>query len=326
VTVDEDDLFSILAAAGKTFSFPCNRRFVRVRYVNGAADQTTFDLQTSLKRYASKGSSHRLADTLSQQDDAIVTKSLVAGKTTAAGGAIVDVKVNPSGALTVESTVVSSTLPTGAATSNNQTNANQKTQIVDGSGNVPEVITGAFTGVKGLRVYGGPTDPISDIPVVIQYDHHQLHEGESHEYNYLVTSLGLNANQDFRLNVPAGLAPTTRTPHILFEIISTAEAELYFYEDMTFTTGNGGTLQTSYNRNRNSGNIPATKIYLSPTPATTGTNIWIGLVGAGRSAGGERANSEWDLKPSADYLFRVTSRAASNKVLVRMEYYEDLGV
>jgi len=219
-----------------------------------------------------------------------------------------------------------SALPTGAATSANQTNKTQMTQITDGT-NQAAIITGDFTGVKGLRVYGGPTDPISDIPVHIDYGHHQVHEGESHEENILIASLGLNASQDFRLNVPAGLTPTTRTPHVIFEVISTLEAELYLFEDMTFTVGNGGTLQTSYNRNRNSSVVPGMKIYLTPVPATTGTNIWIGLIGSGnRAGGGDRAQTEWDFKPAADYLFRVTSRAASNKILVRILWYEDLGV
>lgn len=114
VTKEEDDVFTVPAANGKTWSFPCNRRFVRVVYTNGATAQTTFNMQTLLKRFASKGSSHRLADSLNAQDDAIVTKTLVAGKTTAGGGAIVDVKVNPSGALTVDASIsgITATVPT----------------------------------------------------------------------------------------------------------------------------------------------------------------------------------------------------------------------
>ena len=197
---------------------------------------------------------------------------------------------------------------------------------VDENGN-SIVVTGPNTGQKGVRVFGGPTDPISDIPVVMEFGHHQVHEGESHEFNYLISSLAINTNQDFRINVPAGLTPTTGTPHLIPEIIGTLEAEIYLYEGMTFNVGNGGTLQTSYNRNRNSATIPGTKIYLSPTPATTGTNIWIGLVGSGVRAGsGDRSITEWDLKPNTDYLLRVTSRANGNKVLVRIIWYEDLGV
>lgn len=102
VGIHGDDVFTISASSGKTFSFPCQNRYVRVVYTNDGVAQTYFTLQTLLKRFASKGSSHRLKDALSQEDDAIVTKTLIAGKTTAAGTSIVDVKVNPSGALTVD--------------------------------------------------------------------------------------------------------------------------------------------------------------------------------------------------------------------------------
>ena len=178
-----------------------------------------------------------------------------------------------------------------------------------------------------MRVFGGPTDPISAIPVHIPFDHHQVHEGESHEYNYLINSMNSGTSQDFRINVPAGLAATTRAPHMTIEIISTLETETYLYEGMTYDTGNGGTLQASYNRNRSSANVPGMTIYLTPTAATTGTNIWIGLTGSGRSAGTEsRAMTEWILKPNTNYLLRITSRAAGDKILVRVLWYEDLGV
>lgn len=124
ITVHNTDVFTISATSGKTFSFQCVARYVRVVYTNDGVAQTYFVLGTYLKRFASKGSSHRLADTLSEQDDAIATKSLVAGHTTGGGGGIVDVKVTPSGALTVEASVTSSTLPTGAATSALQTTGN----------------------------------------------------------------------------------------------------------------------------------------------------------------------------------------------------------
>jgi len=101
IDIHGTDEFTITQNSWKTFSFPCQNRYVRVSYTNNWVIQSHFDLQTILKRYASKWSSHRLKDTLVQEDDAIVTKSLIAGKTTAAWSAIVDVKVNPSWSLQV---------------------------------------------------------------------------------------------------------------------------------------------------------------------------------------------------------------------------------
>lgn len=54
----------------------------------------------------------------------LVTNTIIHGLTTGGGGGYVDVKVNPSGALTVEATVSSSALPSGASTSANQITGN----------------------------------------------------------------------------------------------------------------------------------------------------------------------------------------------------------
>lgn len=104
---EENDEFTIYANVGKTFSFPSHRQYVRVRYKNNGVAQTKFSMQTMVKRFASKGSSHRLLDPLSAQDDAIVTKSQIVGLTAAGGhaGELTDVKVNPSGALSIDGTV-----------------------------------------------------------------------------------------------------------------------------------------------------------------------------------------------------------------------------
>lgn len=77
--INETDEFSILALRGKTFSFPCNRRYVRLQYTNGAVNQGVFDLQTLLKRFASKGSSHKINDSIVGEDDAALTKSVITG-------------------------------------------------------------------------------------------------------------------------------------------------------------------------------------------------------------------------------------------------------
>lgn len=57
-------------------------------------------------------------------DLGVITNTVIHGLSTGGGGGYVDVKVNPSGSLTVESSVTSSALPTGAATEAAQTTAN----------------------------------------------------------------------------------------------------------------------------------------------------------------------------------------------------------
>jgi len=200
----------------------------------------------------------------------------------------------------------------------------QHIALSDAAG-MPLVVTGQNTGERGLRVYIGPTDPISDIPVFMQFDHHQVHEGETHIWSVLVASLASGSNKDIRLVVPAGLTPTTQTPHLEYEIITTGEAEVYFYEATTYTAP--GTLVTSINRNRNSIITPAMTIYEDPTVNAVGTLLWLGLTGSGvKAGGGDRGLAEFDLAANQVYTLRVTSRAASNKVVIRLNWYEDLQV
>lgn len=197
---------------------------------------------------------------------------------------------------------------------------------LDDSAGMPLVETRFNTGVRALTVAIGPTDPISDIPVVVDFEHHQVHEGESHGYSNLTASLAAGSSKDFRVNVPAALNTVGEAPHMVIEIITTLEAEAYLYEGMTYTEGNGGTLRVSHNRNRLSSNDAVTAIYEDPTAATTGDNLWIGLTGSSNRAGASsRSLTEWVLAPG-DYLVRITSRANGNKILIRLEWYEDLGV
>lgn len=194
-------------------------------------------------------------------------------------------------------------------------------KITDGSSIVP-VVTGSYGTTKGLRVYIGPTDPISDIPVFIDYDHHQVHEGESFQASYLISSLASGSSADFYINVPT-IATSTYLPHLTAEVISTAETELFLYEEATFTST--GTALSAYNRNRDSSRTCLISFGHSATINSTGTQIWTGLTGSNRTAGSDREGSEFILKSNTLYGLRVTSRSAGDKILVRFHLYEDAG-
>lgn len=77
---DSEDVFSVAAATGKTFSFQAAARYMRVVYTNGATLQTAFRLQTILKHGNSVTSTHRIQDSISTDDDAVLTKSVITGR------------------------------------------------------------------------------------------------------------------------------------------------------------------------------------------------------------------------------------------------------
>jgi hypothetical protein len=176
----------------------------------------------------------------------------------------------------------------------------------------------------------GPGDVISNIPVMIDYPHHQVHEGETYCYTYVATAQ--NGAKDFRIVVP-NVEATTRTPHMVAEVIGNSTlTRLYWYEGTTWTSGGVDDSANIFNRNRNVITAAGTKIYVAGGTALTvnalGANIWQGILFAGKNAASEtesRAGTEWDLKSNTEYCFRVTTADAS-AVLVRFEFYEDRGV
>lgn len=74
---DNGDNYTIGAGDSKVYSFQPAARYFRIVYTNGATLQTYFRLQTIVKPYYIKPSSHRIADLISPQDDAELVKSVL---------------------------------------------------------------------------------------------------------------------------------------------------------------------------------------------------------------------------------------------------------
>lgn len=172
---------------------------------------------------------------------------------------------------------------------------------------------------KALNVQIGPGDVISNIPVFMDFDHHQLHEGETFRWSVYVSSLASGVSKDIRLvvpniTIPSGVNPVGLCPHFRFEVVADSNGQLFMYETPTFT-GNG--TYTS-----------KLQIWEDPTVSVVGSLIWQGVNFAAKQSAGhiDTAESEFVLKNNTSYLLRYTSGTAGLKLLLRMVWYEDLGV
>lgn len=76
----DSDVFTISANSGKTFTFGPARRYVRVKYTNGTTPTTSLNIETVLRRVYVKPSSHRIQDSIVDEDDAELVKSILSGK------------------------------------------------------------------------------------------------------------------------------------------------------------------------------------------------------------------------------------------------------
>jgi len=175
---------------------------------------------------------------------------------------------------------------------------------------------------SALNVQIGPGDVISFIPVVIDFDHHQIHEGETHRAQSLATIIGTNTVQ-YGLVVPT-YSNTVQSPHLIIGLdIYNGSAEGHLYEGATFT---GGVTLSSYNRNRNSLTKPGLAIKSNISTAN-GTLIDSFYSGAGsKAAEANRAMVEWVLKSNTNYRFDIIGKSVNTEYITDFNWYEDLGV
>lgn len=100
VNIDDDDTYSVIGSSttGRTFTFGVTARYFRIVYTNGVILQPTFRLQTLLKPFNQKPSSHRIGDAIDKENDAELVKAVLTGKS---DGQFVNVSVTPEGRLEV---------------------------------------------------------------------------------------------------------------------------------------------------------------------------------------------------------------------------------
>lgn len=163
---------------------------------------------------------------------------------------------------------------------------------------------------------------IEDVPLHvcnIDFSHFEIHEGDSYWFHEVVT-LGSGATQDYLLTVP----DTTKWPHFGYQVEASFGVTVELYEGADRT---GTSAQTTYNRQRNSGNTAGLTIHKGTSGGTTdGTKIVWRKSGTG-TAGGKLAGfvgsgSERVLKQNTKYVLRLTSAAASNDVSLELDWYE----
>jgi len=90
---------------GVGYSVPVEFKYYRAIYINSTVAQASFEIISTLKQSSLFPSSYKLTEPISGQTQSLFTRGVIVGETTAGGGGYVNVKVNPSGALTVDATL-----------------------------------------------------------------------------------------------------------------------------------------------------------------------------------------------------------------------------
>ena len=347
---DHCDEYTIPANTGKTFSFQPQAMYLRITYINGGINQGDFRLQTTLKKTYVKPSSHRIQDSIIDEDDAELVKSVITGK-------------NPSGTFVNFQATTAGNFKTSIEELENTVSVNSNTQLrttrFDSSGNeTPSMDVVGRAGFQKITdgtdtldivqnvdddtnlndTYGAVTNAVqyyrldSSATVksarmdasthslqTVDYAHHEIHSGTHYVYKE-THAIAKNQTLDHLIIVPA----TTKWPHMIVDVENiTSAITVSLYEGATVSAN--GVLENSRNRNRNFADNNTTLVYEAPTVLTTGALLTAATVGAGRnSAGGEiRDNEEMVLKQNTLYLLRIVEpNIQATTVNINFDWYE----
>lgn len=182
-------------------------------------------------------------------------------------------------------------------------------KVGDGT-DTAEVVAGAGTSEKGLRVYIGPVDGADDTPVMVDQALHMMHAGHAYRAHVSMPTLGTTTVK-IAIVVPAhaSAASCPKLRIVLDCAFGSAVATLF--EAATYT---GGAAEAAYNRDRNSTNEAETTVF-SGVASTNGTEI-------DAFHARERAVQEWILKASTTYRLDITGKEGATMAILGLEWSE----
>ena len=142
------------------------------------------------------------------------------------------------------------------------------------------------------------------------FSHALVHDGKSYLGGFVNNNLASSASITLGVCIPCTVAST----HIYFRAAVGGDAELWLYENATYSGGAGITM---FNRNRVSiETLTCASVVSNPTITVAGTIIAHSIIPGGSkgnfSLGGSMSEENgWVLKPATQYIIKLTNLSAS---------------
>ncbi len=168
-------------------------------------------------------------------------------------------------------------------------------------------------------------DPLGYL-VVMDVEHHKIHEGEFYVALHIDNDNSLSANDTLFMTITTPASPNI---HFNFAVTANAGSEIRFYENPTIDVA-AATAITPTNCNRQSSNTTDVLVRADETggsvgitTANLGTLLAADEVTAGNKiTGSARGDTEWILKASEDYLLIVLIDNNNTHVALSAVIYE----
>lgn len=184
------------------------------------------------------------------------------------------------------------------------------------------------TRLIGVDIEGRPKtvigDEIAQALVAISFPHHEVHEGSTYKACYKSPEGGdIADNGEINFLMVVGVL---LYPHLTFSVSAGGDAELFFYENTTFS--DSGNVVARPNMKRTSSRQANMRTYHTPTiigPGIELCNIFIpGGSGIAAIGAAQRESTEWILQRDTPYLLRLINRAGSAQPMgIVAQWYEE---
>jgi len=179
------------------------------------------------------------------------------------------------------------------------------------------LITLLKKGIEDVDISEDQVDKVTGAPIAIEYEHHEIHEGQHFNYCDYALNQASSVTIEFVITTP----DVKKWSHFVFEVSASDGASIEIYEGASGISG--GDEITPKNNDRNSDNESNLSIIKDPdTISEDGTKISGSLAGGGKTAGITSREKENILKQDTVYLVRITSLTVSNDIGWCYEWYE----
>ena len=167
------------------------------------------------------------------------------------------------------------------------------------------------------------TTGLVNIPTV----HHEIHEAHTFQCSYKSPE-GSDIADDGVLDILI-ITNNRRWPHFVFTAAAGGDAELFFYEDVTYT--DIGIPCEERNMKRTGNDNSNLQIYHTPVVVVNRLlrNVFLaggaGNPAASKPGGTERNDTEWILKKSSNYFLRMYNRSGGAIPMgLSMQWYGEI--
>ena len=189
--------------------------------------------------------------------------------------------------------------------------------------NVKLVDLGSDRYSQAVSIENAEFDTVTDALVVMEVEHHEIHEGDFYEVPNIINITNGNT---YAISI---LTNATKQVHFKTEKLASSgeKISIGLQEGVTIA---GGSAVIPINHNRTSTKTSSVVVKTGVTLSTAGTTVSVGYIGGGTGVGGNSnggdssVSNEYILKTSTNYgVVIVNNGVGASTVLTSLQWYEE---